>query len=338
MLRILLAVIAVTGSIEAVRSAQLESSESYWPTPRLWDIQQPPQTKAAATSNEPGTNNRGTEASPVIVKIMPAQKTAAESAEDQQEREEKASADLWTLWLTGSLAFVGALQLLVFGYQALKLRQTIQAMKDIAAGQSADMQNSIAEAARAASAMQEVSRSMDINAREIIKSVKISKEIADGQRLFGEMQMRAYVSVSIGGGIFQDRERGLRFEARPQLRNTGNTPAHKVRFRVASDILPVPLPKDFKFKLPPDFAGGALLAPQQPAQANAVVKEFAPDEDVANIKIGNGKSLFVWGYVIYEDAFKKNRRVTFAQQITFLGQPGSEIVSGFYLTRHNRSN
>jgi hypothetical protein len=234
--------------------------------------------------------------------------------------------------LTGALALIGMLQLLVFGCQALKLRQTIHAMKEIAAGQTADMQESIAEAARAATAMQEVSKSLEINAREIVESVKTSKEIAARQRMFGEMQMLAYVSVLIGSGVFQERDKGLRFEANPQLRNTGNTPAHKVRYRVAADILPVQLPKDFKFPLPKDVAGGALLSPHQPAQASAVVKDFIPDEEVADIKNGTGKSLFVWGAITYEDAFKITRRVTFAQQITFRGLPGKEIISGYYLT------
>jgi hypothetical protein len=59
-------------------------------------------------------------------------------------------------WLTLALVVIGAMQTGVFFEQARRLRETIDKMDEVSRGQTADMAKSIAEAARAANAMNDV--------------------------------------------------------------------------------------------------------------------------------------------------------------------------------------
>jgi len=54
----------------------------------------------------------------------------AETAEEIRQREEKMSTDRWLVKLTIGLVIVGAIQILVFGWQALSLRQTVNQMRE----------------------------------------------------------------------------------------------------------------------------------------------------------------------------------------------------------------
>src|SRR5205823_4581452 len=88
-------------------------------------------------------DQRGTEDAPVIVKIASAPKTDEEVAQNKKDRENKTANDRNLVDLTAVLALVGFLQLLVFGYQAYKLRETVKS-----AGEQAEaMERHIDEAA-----------------------------------------------------------------------------------------------------------------------------------------------------------------------------------------------
>ena len=103
------------------------------------------------------------------------------------------------------LVFFG--QLLVFGYQARKLRQVVL----VGSEQSGDMKASAAEAARSAVVMARVAQSMDRNVdllQEGIAGLKegiaASTEVAARQKDLSQMQSRAYLSVVFGSAIFQE--------------------------------------------------------------------------------------------------------------------------------------
>ena len=115
------------------------------------------------------------------------------------------------------------MQLLVYGYQAKKLRETVKS----AGEQSKAMERHIDEAARSADAME-----------------KIVATIRQGN----EDIMRAYLTVTVGTALYQMRrgqgQSDLKFEARPYLVNSGATQARKVLIRGNADILPLPIPND----------------------------------------------------------------------------------------------
>jgi hypothetical protein len=118
-------------------------------------------------------------------------------------------------------------------------------LQTASAEQSLSMDKSIRESARAANAMEGVAASFAEN-------VNILKDRT-------ARQMRAYVCVVVNTATFQDRANDLKFASIPAMLNTGNTPAYKVSFRAAADILPVPLPDDFSFPLPDDPVGSGTL-------------------------------------------------------------------------------
>jgi hypothetical protein len=140
-------------------------------------------------------------------------------------------------------------QLGVFYYQALKLRQTVAASTE----QSRDMKDSIAQATRAADAMEKFAEAATVGSRAAAESVVTVKDSMT-------RQLRAYLCVNFYGAIFQNREQEFpRFEVRLQLVNVGPTPRYKVSYKARADVLPFPLPDDFSFVLPDIPTGSESL-------------------------------------------------------------------------------
>ncbi|HEY0314032.1 MAG TPA: hypothetical protein VGC56_16275 [Allosphingosinicella sp.] len=247
---------------------------------------------------------------------------------------------LLTLWL--AIATTG----LVI-YTARLWRATTDLAKDAKStsdSQAEKMERSIQEAARAAKAMEGVAGSMAVNAAQIVRSVEITEQMAETQREFSKIQMRAYVAILIGGGLYQDR--GLRFQADPLLVNRGNTVARHVRFKIAADVLPIPLPDTFKYPLPKEWGGGNILDPMQDGAITAIAPGRVDDDMALSVKNGIGDmGLYVWGVVEYMDVFKQRHRRTFAQRVWWIpsafdgeGNPTGWQVRGLYLPDHNRGN
>jgi len=230
----------------------------------------------------------------------------------------------------GSIAALATAALAFFTFT---LWRATSGMLASAKEQSGAMERSIAQATLAAKAMQSVADSMAINVSALSETVATNKEIAARQKVLGEMQLRAYISVVIGGAIYQDRENKLRFEGRPMLVNDGNTPANRVVHKTIAAILPVPLPNGFVLPEPQSAeAGEGMIGPRQNRILTGIVSEFVDDGEVASIKRGDGKALYVWGSVNYEDAFRKPRRTDFCQILTWL--PNGALL-GYYVPDRN---
>lgn len=244
-----------------------------------------------------------------------------------------APVSIWRALLNEPVAFATILLVVVTAglwiCTFLLWRATVALAKDSKEG--AELQ--AAKLERSAIAMERVAESTQANSSQFVRSV-------DMQRRFGEMQLRAHITVLLGQSVYQDEN--LRFESQPRLLNTGHTAASNVRWRIAADVLPVPLPDDFRFPLPPDFAGGSTLGPQQDGYMGAPVPHRVDEELAEKAKCADGHSLYVWGYVSYEDQFRRTHRCTFAQQVWWMqpakGADVSPMVRVAYLAKHNRSN
>jgi hypothetical protein len=274
---------------------------------------QQPQSKSKQPKQGATTDQRGTQESPFVVKTLPVQKTPEEATQDKAERDQKAEHDRDLVKLTFALAIIAAFQLIVYGYQAKKLRETVES-----AGEQAEaMERHIGEAARSANAMEQVVASINAGNRAV---------------------MRAYLAVTIGSAIYQERRVGqpdLKFEARPNLVNTGNTQARKVRImQRKAAILPNPHPSDFVFQLPDDdpTQGDSVVGAHLTYILNSVVDDFVPDVDIQAIKEGTGQALYVWGLVTYEDIFGEKHRTKYALQLYWLV---NNTVGGFYVPGQN---
>jgi hypothetical protein len=291
--------------------------------------------KYAYTGQKKATDDqRGTETSPLIVKVLPSQKSDGETAQEKQWHQDQSDANWWMVRLTLAYGIVALLQLGVFSLQARRLRQTISKMDEVAKGQTSDMKETIAQAARSAEAMEDVSHSIAVSAKAASESIGLIGRQLELLR----MQMRAYITVVISGAIYQEREKNIRFEGKPILLNTGHTPAKKVAYRAKAGILPVSLPDDFDFPLPKQnvaATGGAVVGSQNSMILSAMVDDFVPDQDVDSIKSCSGpKILYCWGVVNYEDVFGEAHETKFCQMLWWL-KDEKQTVFGLYCPRHN---
>lgn len=216
-----------------------------------------------------------------------------------------------------------AFQLFVFSRQAKRLRQTVEGAKE----QSGEMK-------RAADAMQISSKAATIASQAAAESV-----IAVRERT--AQQMRAYLCVNNYIAVYQEREKGIRFESKPMLLNTGHTPAYNVTYKAKADILPYPLPKDFSLPSLDDRTGytAGVLGPQQNFILNAWVEgDFFEDGEAEEIKRGRGRRLCIWGTVTYEDIFGEKKYTNFFQSIWWAATEQGDRVIGNYESQHSDAN
>jgi hypothetical protein len=272
------------------------------------------QQKSQATQQSTQQEQRGTEDSPFVVKVLPTPKAPKEASQEKEDRDNKANNDRDLVKFTEILALVACLQLIVYGYQSTQLRKTVKA----AGEQSEAMERHIDEAARSADAMERITTTIDTGNKAIL---------------------RAYLTVTIGAiSLYQERREpgqpDLKFETRPNLTNTGNTPARNVSFRIAADILPIPIPQTFEFTLSEEneVKNAGVVGAHQTSVLAGTVKDFVPDSEVATIKEGREKALCVWGLVTYEDIFGAEHHTKFGQWIVW--NPNG-AVNGYFIVGQN---
>jgi hypothetical protein len=210
--------------------------------------------------------------------------------------------------LTGVLALIAFLQLLVYACQAKKLRETVES-----AGEAEAMERHIAQASRSATAMETIATKIEAGNKAV---------------------MRAHITVNIGTGTFQERngmgQSDVKFGISPMVTNTGNTPARKVRIRKKAAILPAIRPENFAY----EGLGSeredpfATVAAHQSYTIHAVLDDFVPDAEVARIKIGEGQHLHTWGTIVYEDIFGDEHTTKFGQWIVFI-PPNNQVMGWF---------
>jgi hypothetical protein len=99
--------------------------------------QTPSPTQSAQTNKTP--NERGTEQSPVIVKVLPTKESEDKAAADARREDEKTENDRrlarfteFLFWATCALSVIALFQLFVFGWQGYQLRETVKATKEAA--------------------------------------------------------------------------------------------------------------------------------------------------------------------------------------------------------------
>jgi hypothetical protein len=187
---------------------------------------------------------------------------------------------------------------------------------------------------RAADAMQISSKAANIASQAATDSVIALKERT-------AQQMRAYLCVNICTGVYQERAKGLRFEGKPMLLNTGHTPAHNVTYKAKADILPFPLPEDFKLPSLDDRTGYTvgILGPQQNFILNAwVERDFFEDGEAEEIKRGRERRLYIWGTVTYEDVFGEKKYTNFFQSICWVATEQGDRIIGNYGSQHSDAN
>jgi hypothetical protein len=293
----------------------------------------PPQEQTKKTQQQ-SSHNQGDANSPLSASVgVPATKTNNETAYAEQSSKDVSAANWWIVRLTVVYLFLVAFQLVVFGLQANRLRETIRTMDRIAQSQGADTRASIEQATRSAGAMERVAEAMALTA-------ETNKQISELTRERWSQQMRAYITVLIGNATFQDRTKGVHFQANPEVFNAGATPAYKVSYRMRVGIEPSTLSPDVELPALPKGDNGELILGQHQnliLMQGSVLESFIPDQDVESIMRGStDNSLCVWGEVTYEDIFGKSHKTTFCQSLFWL-LPDNRIF-GIYAPGRNRAD
>jgi hypothetical protein len=293
--------------------------------------QEQPKKETAPTQEAPKSTREPT--SPIIAPVsQPTPKPEAGETKDKSSSWPPLGDVFWPSWalvIVTIVAVRAALKTLgSINAQVDEMRRTGEQTDKLIVeniAQSKAMQQSVAESARLAAAMEAVANHIAVSAKAATDSVAALKERT-------AQQMRAYLAVVIGTGVYQERDKNLRFEGKPFLINTGHTPAHMVCYKAKAAILPVPAPKDFGFQLGDEVIGGSILGPQQNANLSGIVDDFVDDAEVEDIKTSKGKALYVWGIVTYEDIFGEAHYTKFCQCLIWL--PDGKVF-GVYIAGHN---
>jgi hypothetical protein len=141
-------------------------------------------------------------------------------------------------------------------------------------------------------------------------------------------ELRAYISVVIGTAAFQERPSGTKFAGHPTLRNSGRTPAYNVRHFGKAEIIPHAIVDNFRFERPAgNSLGQACVGPGEERILSCVVPNMVNDNDVESIKRGIDQALWIWGTILYDDAFGKPRYVNYSQKLVWF--PDGQIF-GIY--------
>ena len=219
--------------------------------------------------------------------------------------------------ITGALAF--------YTYKLWSATKTMVNSSDATAKrQSSEMQASIAEASRAAAAM-------ELLVKGSAESVATLKDVT-------ARQMRAYLVVNVNSGSYQERNRNIKFDVRPSLNNAGQTPAHKMTYWATAKIMPFPLPDNFDFPTPKNAVIRPMfLGPHQGVELNAIVDDFIPDDEVVEVKAGMTRRVYIWGIVTYTDIFNMKHTTKFCHSLFWFGNGENERVTGSYAAHHNKA-
>jgi hypothetical protein len=263
-------------------------------------------------------DQRGTEQSPLIVKVNPTPKTDAEREAEAKERErvahsekqkEKSDADL--VKYTAELAFFTSW----LAYATLALVVATFGLGVAAFFQSRDTKASVAEAKRAA----------DIAENSLVKL------------------QRAFVAVQqIRHHSHLDTTKGkIWWSFHIIWENSGASPTRNLRFFVAPYLENVDIPQSFKFDMAQTERPTTFLGPKATLVSGEI---HITGDDLVAVQNGT-KFLYLWGRADYRDIFEKtpDHVTKFFMRVGVRGDPTkawdqtSNIVE-MILTSQNRHN
>lgn len=237
------------------------------------------QQKIAYRNKESQADQRGTLKQPLAVDIVRAEKSKEEALQEQADRAAKSANDQWGVGLGVAQLSVFMLQLVVFGLQASRLRQTVEEMRDA----KGITKNAADAAIRAAVATE--------------KTVEAMEQTA-------ERQLRAYCLVC--AARLDNAEIGKIPCIQITIKNFGSTPARNVSqwSNVGFDTFPPTLspPPGVEAKEIPAF----VVGPGGVFYATPKFNQVVTRDGIEKLKNGT-HAIYVIGSIQYEDAFGKTR-------------------------------
>ena len=245
------------------------------------------------------SEQRGTDQSPLTVKVLPSPASKEDAEREERARQEKLEADekladhlgkiaSYTFWLgifTFALLCAAVAQIGMFWFQLNFMRKGVEG------------------AVLAANAAQAAT---DATKRAIV----LSEDTA-------QRQLRAYVMVS--SAAIENLSSGRKPTAKLILKNTGQTPAHAVSHWCAAGVAPYPMPDHIVRALKNHEAelSSRPLPPGAEAQSWSE-SDILTEAQYEGLSDGT-HALYVVGEIRYTDAFNKPQETDF---LLFIGGPG----------------
>jgi hypothetical protein len=296
-------VLVLSGASRAANGNQSQN-----PTPSPNKSSKPPQDQPARRAHITKTDQRGTKDAPIVVKVLPADKTKEESEREAKDREDKSSADWWMVKFNGLLVIAAFLQFFWITRQVVWMRRNVEIAKETA--------DAATRAANAAKDANNIAR----------KSIQIAQ--------------RTYVKISHkppGLNLNHSTEDAFypppkhRCMVELEIRNIGNTPAIITDFVFTHRIVQKDSPL-------PDIPPYNLTAEREKITtflygADVIYPSVAFDitvEDVVAVQDGS-KEFYLLVYVDYIDQFRIHYRAGYARRYN----PSSSANNLFIVTKRD---
>jgi hypothetical protein len=145
------------------------------------------------------------------------------------------------------------------------------------------------------------------------------KKTIDSMEDTAQRQMRAYITIRENDIFSKPLEvfAGESFQAHVRFKNTGKTPAYDVRTSGVLCVIEGELKKDFVFPVPEIPEGASTMTMGVFQKCSFVVKatENFGYPLIEDIKLEKSKRLFLFGKIVYKDAFNKDRETFYCDLV-----------------------
>lgn len=160
--------------------------------------------------------------------------------------------------------------------------------------------------------------------------VRATLKLWRGAEDTAQRQLRAYLTSVYGGAGRQGMNKGYRFEFRPSVINTGQTPAYNVHTLTGIKFMTLKEAITFDFSLPyTPSPGGITLGPRQDRFSAVIFERRLTRQELQQYLAGT-KIFFVYGTIHYRDAFQTKRFTNFCYSISWWNKRSAPM----WLTTH----
>ncbi len=170
---------------------------------------------------------------------------------------------------------------------------------------------------------------MDASVAAAVQSATAMEHSVEQARRNAVAELRAYVSVSIKSTTEQNTGYDRPYSVFLTIKNTGTTPAHGVTVRAKCAVLDYPPNSRMTWEADPfpPVRHVQVVFPGEDMPESTEAVGLSSDEDMAAVRKGSPKQLFVWVTVEYVDAFDESRQTLFCQSIRFDGNASFTAVN-----------
>ena len=203
----------------------------------------------------------------------------------------------------------------VLAWKTRDLNLATRGLQDFAKIQSDDMKNSVAQATRAAAAMESVSESLRDN-------TGLKRDIIERQKTYASMQMRAYLSPN-DAGLYEGMMLDVPQPARKNVpgivvnfRNSGHIAAYKVISWANLDVIEVA--KENELIVPDlEHRSASILSPGGIMPKVLWYHRSLTDTEIAEVGAGS-RAIYLYGRIEYVDCFESRRSCSF--RLRYIGK------------------